>query len=199
MTTIISKTISNQVLDKAMRLFWEKGYFNTSVDELIAVTGFNRRAIYHFFGGKRDLFLALLMRYRAEVTDKLTAPLQNYSDGLKAIETFFHQFLHLRDSDNPCGCFLIATASDMPSHDQEVAQVIERFSAELNEYFQACLTQAFSNTESCEKPDIKGIADFLVVNVFGLMTMDRAQVDQEVIRTHVEMVTQFLNLQKYRN
>ncbi len=198
MTSIISKSISEQVLDKAMHLFWEKGYFNTSIDELVAVTGFNRRAIYHFFGGKRDLFLALLKRYRKDVTPKLTAPLQNDADGLKAIEMFFHQFLSLHESNKPCGCFLIATASDLPSHDEEISQLIERFSHELNELFQNCLAHEFSKDKGAGKPDIKCIADFLVVNVFGLMTLDRTRVDKQVIQNHVDMVKSFLNF-SYRS
>ena len=89
MSKVINKTISDEVLDKTMHVFWEKGYFNTSVDELIEATGFNRRAIYSYFGSKHDLFLAVLKRYRNEITPQFTAPLKNTAAGHTAIDDFF--------------------------------------------------------------------------------------------------------------
>ncbi len=51
-------------LDKAMRLFWRKGYLDTSIDDLVSETGVGRSGLYGTFGGKRDLFFAALTRYR---------------------------------------------------------------------------------------------------------------------------------------
>jgi AcrR family transcriptional regulator len=54
----------DEVLDKAMRLFWRQGYNNTSVQELEEAMGINRFSIYATFESKHDLFLATLERYR---------------------------------------------------------------------------------------------------------------------------------------
>jgi len=192
MGTVIKKTMSDEVLDKTMHLFWEKGYFNTSVDELIEVTGFNRRAIYKYFGGKRDLFLAMLKRYRRDMTPGFTAPLNHASHGLQAIEEFFNQFIHLDKSTMPRGCFLIATASESPSHDEEINEFVRRFSNELSELFQHCLTSAINNSQLATSTNIKSVADFLVVNVFGLMTLHRTRSSNKTIEHHISIVTQFL-------
>ena len=192
MGNVIQKSISEEVLDKAMYLFWEKGYFNTSIDELIDSTGFNRRAIYHYFGGKRDLFLAMLKRYRQEVTPIFTAPLRNKTNGLSAIEDFFDQFTNLNQSTMPGGCFLIATAADIPSHDIEIAGFIQEFVNELSYLFTNCLASAAENTQLGTLTDIKVIADFLVVNVFGLMALHRAGVTHATFEHHISMVKQFL-------
>ena len=68
-----SQPLSEDRLDKAMRLFWEKGYYDTSIEDLMARTGLHRAAIYGEFGSKKKLFGALLTRYRATVTAESAA------------------------------------------------------------------------------------------------------------------------------
>lgn len=196
MNTIINKTISDEVLDKTMCLFWEKGYFNTSIDELIDATGFNRRAIYNYFGSKHDLFLAVLKRYRNEITPLFTAPLNNTADGLMAIDAFFSQFASLNESNMPCGCFLIATGSDSPSHNIEVAEFIRTFSDDLRKLFKTCLICALDNKSKTAAFDINAVADFLMVNVFGIMTLHRTCVPIETIINNITMVKHFISTLK---
>lgn len=196
MSKVIHKTISDEVLDKTMHVFWEKGYFNTSVDELIEATGFNRRAIYSYFGGKHDLFLAVLKRYRNEITPHFTASLKNPAAGLTAIDDFFAQFADLNKSGLPKGCFLIATGSDSPSHDIEVAKFIRLFSDDLRALFQKCLSCAVDNQSLPATIDIHAVADFLVVNVFGIMTLHRTQAPIETIVNNIVMIRHFIHTLK---
>ena len=54
-----------KVLDKAMTLFWSKGYHDTSMQDLVEYLGLSRSSIYATFEkGKYSLFLASLKRYR---------------------------------------------------------------------------------------------------------------------------------------
>src|SRR5258708_7986304 len=62
-------------LDQAMRVFWEKGYYDTSIEELMGRTGLHRAAVYGEFGSKRRLFEATLARYRETVISAFFAPL----------------------------------------------------------------------------------------------------------------------------
>src|SRR5690349_10214749 len=52
-----------QVLEKAMLLFWAQGYEATSVRDLNAAMGISSSSMYEFFGDKRAIFLATLARY----------------------------------------------------------------------------------------------------------------------------------------
>jgi AcrR family transcriptional regulator len=47
------------VLDSACRLFGERGYADTSLDEIAADCGVTIRPIYHYFGNKKALFSAV--------------------------------------------------------------------------------------------------------------------------------------------
>jgi len=67
-----------QALDRALKVFWRKGYEGTSVDDLTAAMNINRPSLYAAFGNKEKLFRRALERYSngpaSHVCDALNAP-----------------------------------------------------------------------------------------------------------------------------
>lgn len=55
-----------KIITAASNLFFEKGFSNTSIDEIIKVTGGSKRNIYNEFGNKSGLLSAIIKKY----TDK---------------------------------------------------------------------------------------------------------------------------------
>ena len=45
----------DEVLNKAMELFWKKGYNATSMQDIVDYLGINRASLYSTFGGKKNL------------------------------------------------------------------------------------------------------------------------------------------------
>lgn len=56
----------DEALEKATRLFWTKGYAQTSLNDLEEGLQVGRQSIYGAFGGKRELFVKTLDRYTGE-------------------------------------------------------------------------------------------------------------------------------------
>ena len=54
----------NEVLEKAMHVFWTKGYEGTSMADLLAAMGITNSSLYKAFGSKEELFLRILEHYR---------------------------------------------------------------------------------------------------------------------------------------
>jgi AcrR family transcriptional regulator len=54
-----------KALDKALTVFWRKGYEGASLPELTAAMGINRPSLYATFGNKEELFRKALYRYAA--------------------------------------------------------------------------------------------------------------------------------------
>lgn len=194
MPRIMHSVLSEEVLEKTMNLFWERGFFNTSVDDIIQVTGFNRAAIYKHFGGKEGLFLAMLQRYRANLTDLFTAPIQKPDLGLVGIKQFFSQFNQVYDATKASrGCLLIATASDIPSHDKKVTKFIKDFLKHLRQLFINMLNVAKKTNEIKLDTDIELVADFLVGNIFGLMTLSRALGSKQILQNQINGIMNFIS------
>jgi AcrR family transcriptional regulator len=54
---------TNEALDRAMTVFWSKGYDGTSLSDLTAAMGINRPSLYAAYGNKQELFRRVLERY----------------------------------------------------------------------------------------------------------------------------------------
>ena len=62
---------SSRLISAARTIFVERGYAQTSMDELCAAAGVTRGALYHNFGGKEGLFEAVARQIDEEITDRL--------------------------------------------------------------------------------------------------------------------------------
>ena len=63
----------DRIYDAALRVFSERGYEATSMEEIAALSGVARPVLYDHFGSKRELFLSLLERERAGVAQHVVA------------------------------------------------------------------------------------------------------------------------------
>jgi AcrR family transcriptional regulator len=59
------------ILDSAEKLFVEKGFTGTSINDIAAEADFSRTSIYQYFGSKEDIYLHILERYTEPLTDRL--------------------------------------------------------------------------------------------------------------------------------
>lgn len=193
MAKVTQRILSDKVLDKTMQLFWKNGFFNTSIEDIIEVTGFNRAAIYRNFGGKNELFLSMLQRYQEQITDVVTSPLKDKNLGIEGIKTFFSQFITLHNHPHLSnGCFLIATASDFPSHNKKIVAFIQKFLSYLQDLFRNALKNAKKKYELKENIDINSAADFLMGNLFGFWTLRRSQASKKLLSNHINKTIDFL-------
>lgn len=59
------KFYREQVLEKVMLLFWERGFAGTSLNDILNATGLRKGSLYRSFGNKEKLFNLSLQRYSA--------------------------------------------------------------------------------------------------------------------------------------
>lgn len=184
----------DQRLDQAMQLFWEKGYFDTSVEDLGARTGLNRAAIYGEFGSKKKLFEALLGRYREKVSAQRLAPLQAENAGLAQLEQFFRQFRGLgANAGSRLGCLMCLTAAEVSPHIPSVARIVTSYLDELARLFRRALRNARKRGEVRPDTDATRMADYLTGAVLGLMALVRSPAPHAAITHYVDGVLSLLH------
>jgi len=91
-------------LDAAMRVFWEKGYEGTSLDDLTAAMGINRSSLYATFGDKEGLFRRVMDRYSSGPMEFFTRALK-HPKARQAVESLLREGVRfLSDPQHPRGC-----------------------------------------------------------------------------------------------
>ena len=63
-----------QILDAANALFAERAYDEVSIEDIASAAGVTRGLVHHYFGGRKDVYLALLERLGAQREDQLRPP-----------------------------------------------------------------------------------------------------------------------------
>ena len=63
-----------QILDAANALFSERGYDEVSVEDIARSAGVTRGLVHHYFGGRKEVYIALLERLGAQREDELRPP-----------------------------------------------------------------------------------------------------------------------------
>src|SRR5207237_6339181 len=81
----------DEVLHKAMEVFWARGYEGSSIQDLVKHMGINRQSIYDTFGDKHTLFLEALDLYRDIQSRKVFEVLERPGSMKKNLRRLFEE------------------------------------------------------------------------------------------------------------
>jgi len=97
----------DEVLETAMKLFWEHGFDGVSISDLTDATGINRRSLYAAFGSKEELFGRAVWRYLDGPGGFVAAALQQPT-ARDVAEIMLHGAADsYTDPGRPRGCLLV--------------------------------------------------------------------------------------------
>ena len=98
-----------EVLEKAMPVFWKHGFADTSLQELEQATGVNKSGLYTEFRDKEDLFVACLQHYLD--TQEKRGLLTTQPLGWNNVETFLKQGPYNKGEQQ--GCFSVNSMREL--------------------------------------------------------------------------------------
>lgn len=156
----------DEVLEKALQLFWEKGFEGTHLQELVETTGLNRFSLYKEFGGKEGLFVEATSRYMEQL-GALVRHLQEEPLGLPNIRAYFEALVDYRFRH---GCFLVNTLSEKHVVGPGIFEKVRDFVRGGGELFRRNLEAARERGELAPETDPTVLARFLVAWEIGLLT-----------------------------
>jgi TetR/AcrR family transcriptional regulator, copper-responsive repressor len=114
-------------LDKAMRLFWDRGYDATSISDLSASMGINPPSLYAAFGDKKRLFAEAVERYQSGPGSFAKAALDRGGPARKVIATLLIDAAHaFSDPAYPHGCMVVLSATNCAKEADDVAEELRQ-------------------------------------------------------------------------
>ena len=88
--TLQPKETANRILHQAMRIFLEKGYHGTSIDDITQAAGLTKGALYWHFKSKENLLKRIIEEYEKRFLDGLTLAVNEVKGSiLDKIEKYF--------------------------------------------------------------------------------------------------------------
>lgn len=157
-----------QALEAAMRVFWEKGYESTSLDDLLRAMGIGRQSMYDTFGDKKQLYLAALEHYAATGGAELKRRLAAGPSPLGAVEGFLREVASVSDVQRALGCLAVNAVAEFGKADPEVAAFNERSERLTETLFADALARARAAGELGAEVDPGAAAHFLHNTIRGM-------------------------------
>jgi TetR/AcrR family transcriptional repressor of nem operon len=180
------------VLDKAMQMFWAKGYNGTSVQELVDFLKLSKASMYEAFTDKHGLFMATLENFRKRTQDniKLITALPA-REGIAA--SFDSAVADLTDSRYRRGGFLTNTAAELAPHDKEVEKLVLACFDDLENMYITLINKGKDNGDISKDKDTKALAFYFTSSLQGLMVYSKAKQDKEMLDTIVKEIMRALD------
>jgi TetR/AcrR family transcriptional repressor of nem operon len=174
------------VLNRAMELFWSRGYYATSIDDLVRATGVSRHALYSEFSDKRGLFVAVMEAYFDAVVSPAFGRVETEGAGLVDIRAYFDSQIALATAKGLSGpgCLVANTMTESGPHDEDFAALVRRHLDRLNAGFKSALRGAFAEREGTV--DIDGLARFLTISAQGLWSVSRVTAKPGALTAYVD-------------
>jgi len=161
-------------LDRAMTVFWSKGYAATSTDDLLSAMGIGRQSMYDSFGDKRRLYLEALARYQdASVTGHIER-LRSKTSPLAGIEAMLAGVVAHDRTVRERGCMGVNAVSELGCTDPDVTRLRGASDRRLSTALHARLEEARALGELRRGLDIETAAAFVGTTMQGLQVGARA-------------------------
>ncbi len=177
------------VLDRATRLFWERGFGGTSISDLEAAMGIGRTSIYAAFGAKEDLFMAAIDHYDATYSIKLRNALTSGLPVREAIGLYFAELMAaFEDPDLPLGCLVTNVAVEGDRGTTRMGRRIAASITRAEDTFYHVLRAAQVEGAVDPRADVRAIGRYLVAVTHGLSALAKAISDVGALRDVVTVV-----------
>lgn len=173
-----------EVVERAMGVFWKAGYHGSSTRDLANAMGVNPYSLYAEFGSKDALYEAAVDRYEKLVVTRHFGALETQSSSIKEIRAvllFFGESAEYQQSD--LGCFLCNAAVELAPSIERSRGIAERYVGRLTEAFANALRNADANGRLVEDAPIDALASFLTTLLLGIFVQMRAKIGGFALRS----------------
>ncbi len=183
----------NKTLQTAIELFWEKGYYDSSVDEVVKRSGVAKYGIYGTFGTKRELFLKALEQYAGDRQCDIQSPIRKPDASLPEIRAFFNQVPGMLTQESTRrGCLICNTGVELGKRDTEIYSFVNDFFSDIARVMQSCLERSIAKGQIEALVDVAGLAAYLATEFRTALMLAASGVSRQQITKHLHIALQVL-------
>lgn len=174
-------------LDRAVELFWSRGFEGTSIRDIVEATGVQKQSLYDTFGDKHALYLAALNHYIVQA-DSVIAKLDDPGPSTVTILRGVLHALATATCSGARGCLLVQAAGELGPHDPEVGELAHANVVALEKAFVGLVRRGQSRGEIRGDLSPRGAARMLITVMWGARSLARGGVDEPWLRSALDQV-----------
>lgn len=164
----------DKALDKAIEIFWHKGYNGTSAQDLVTYLGLSRSSLYDTFGDKHKLFSESLKRYQKQSQEQIVHLFEISKNIKETLHDIFKQAVieSLEDRITK-GCFMVNSSVELAMHNQDIAEIVKNNSKVMEKIFTDAVQKGQDLGQISSKIEARVLARFIFNNYSGIRVLAR--------------------------
>lgn len=163
----------DEIADAAMRVFWQRGYAATSVQDLVDGTGLSRSSLYGTFESKQGLFQQALRRYEAVTTSNVEL-LAGPGQARALVRQLLLRIVQdeLNDTERR-GCLVANASLELAGHDEAVAEMVAGNFQRLQKALEKLILRGQQEGDITDSKKPRALARFVLNTVQGLRVLGK--------------------------
>ncbi|HEY6899453.1 MAG TPA: TetR/AcrR family transcriptional regulator, partial [Puia sp.] len=183
------------LLDKAVNLFWRKGYYATSAQDLVDELGISRSSLYDTYTDKRNLFLEALKTYQRVRTNAVLSLAEHSTDAAQTIRQIFQNIIQESSADEVAkGCFMVNTSVELSGQDEGINELVAQNNKSVEDALTRLVRKGQADGQFSTKSTPRAFARFLFSSISGLRVAARSGSDRKVLNDIVDVTLSALQL-----
>ncbi len=187
-----------RIIEEALPLFSVKGYFNTSISDILAATQLTKGGLYCHFQSKEDIWYAVYDEAVRVWRQTVFKDLRSVADPLERIAKTCDHVLrrYLEGEIFDGGCFFVNMLVELSGQSATMSRHILKGFVGFAKLFQNWLKEADHRDQLRSDLDFKEVANFIVITLNGAATLFAASRDKAVLRRTNRQLQIYLALLK---
>jgi len=158
----------NEALEKALDLFWQKGYHGVNLPDLLSTMGIARQSLYDTFGDKRRLFIRTIEHYRNTRLAGALALLERPGSASQNVKDLVRFFEQLALDKRARGCLVANSLVEIGPQDTEIRELLSQTLGLLEKSILKALRRAQRDGELPAQRSPRAIARALTNALIGM-------------------------------
>ncbi len=168
-------------VERAMAVFWAKGYAATSTEDLLQAMKIGRQSMYDTFGDKKRLYVEALEQYQSETVAGHIERLRSCASPLAGVEALLVGLVAPDEATRKLGCMGVNSVSEFGNADAELQRLRAQSGSALHKILVERLKVAQAAGEIGPKVEIEDAARFLAITMLGLQVAAKGGLDLDAL------------------
>jgi len=183
------------IVERSLQLFSVKGYFNTSVNDILEATDLTKGGLYGHFASKEDIWYSVYDEAVSIWKKNVFKGIRDNSDPLERIETFIENDMrnYLGGDVFDGGCFFLNMLVELSGQSATMSRQILRGFVRLSRLLRAWLEEADSIGMLKEGLNPKEIANFILISLNGAAALYISIRDASILEQTVRQLRFYIH------
>lgn len=183
------------IIEHSLQLFSVKGYYNTSVSDILGATGLTKGGLYGHFASKEDIWYAVYDEAVRIWKGIVFNGIRNNSDPLNRIDRFIENDMndYLGGDVFEGGCFFLNMLVELSGQSASMSKQILRGFVRLSTLLRSWLEEA--DKQGMLRPDLdfKEIANFIIISLNGAAALYISSRDRKILEQTIRQLRFYIH------